>query len=141
MEMKLPNRLEVQPALDRVLMSDTLKDQVPDVDPAALEELSAKYVHVIANRVVGGQLLPITGIMLSTLFDAKPEVELKVLVDDALDVIEAQNQYFEGFELHHGTRIVPMTGPFKVAAARIQEVDVKTQMCVLLLQLERMKKA
>lgn len=141
MEMKLPNRLEVQPDVDRILMSDTLKDQVADVDPAALEELSAKYVHVVAHRVVAGQQLPITGIMLSTLFDAKPEVELKVLVDDALDVIEAQDQHFDGFELHHGERIVPLKGPFKVVAARIQEVDVKTQMCVLLLQLERMKKA
>lgn len=125
----------------RVLMSDVLKDTLPELDEGQINLLSEQYVHVVAERIVGQKLEPITGILSSALFAAvNPEIEFKVLLKEAFDVIEASDQTFNGFQLQHGTRNIDMTGPFTVKAARVQDIDPELQTCVLALQLERLKK-
>lgn len=131
--------MEIKADPGNVLMSDVLKGNVADIDPDQLDELQGRYVLAVIDRTAQGQRVPITGIMLSVLFDLKPEIEVKVELNEALDLIEAKDQVINLIDLHHGERIVPLKGPFKVAAARIQEVDPKVQMCVLHLQLERVK--
>jgi hypothetical protein len=125
---------------DRILASPELADQIPDIQLDQIDILSTRMALVVADRVVAGKQLPITGILVSVLFDAKPEIEIKVQIDDALSVVEVQKQHFNSFEIHKGERVVPLAGPFTVTAARIQDIDVKTEMCVLSMQLERQAK-
>lgn len=125
----------------RILASKELVDQIPDAQiDDELERLASGMIMVVADRIVGKKQAPITGVLSSVLFDVKPEIEIKVNTDDAFDVVEAQEQHFNTFELHKEERIVSLKGPFLVTAARIQEIDPKTSMCVLALQLERLTK-
>jgi hypothetical protein len=136
---KLPNRLEVQPDTSKVLMSESLRGTVPDLEEGVAPDV--QFVIAIGHRKVGNKEEPLVGSLVGVLFDQKPEIEIKVTVEEAINVIEAQNLSFEKFEMHHGERIFELVGPFSVSAARMQDFDVATQMCVLMLSLSRTKKA
>jgi len=127
----------------KTLASEELVDKLPNVQFDEIDTLSNRTVIVVVDRVVAGRqaLIPITGILVSVLFDAKPEIEIKMFIDDAFDIVESNSQHFNCFELHKGEKIIPLKGPFIVSAARIQDIDIKTQMCVLSMQLERAKKS
>jgi hypothetical protein len=133
------NKISTLPENDnRILASKELVGQIPDAQiDDELERLASGMIMVVADRIVDGKQLPITGVLSSVLFDNKPEIEIKMNTDDAFDVIEAQKQHFNTFELHKNERVVELKGPFLVTAARIQDIDSKTSMCVLALQLER----
>lgn len=134
--------MEVKPDKSRVLMSDTLKGVLPDLDGDNLSQLVGEGIYVVADRRVGGQQLPLAGVLRSVLFDVNPEVEMRIELAEALAVVQAQDLVFGGFELHHGEKTtVQLPGPFTVKAARIEEIDVPAQLCILLLQLQRVKKA
>jgi len=120
-------------------MSDTLKDHLPDLESDVVDQLQDQYVHVVADRRIGAKSLPITGLLVSVLFDVQPEIEFKVELSEALITVSANTLSFVSFELHHGETTVPIPGPFIVKAARIQDIDALNQMCVLSLQLQRVQ--
>lgn len=123
-------------------MSETLRGQLPELESDIAEQMHGNYVHVVADRRIGGQQVPLAGLLRTVLFDTQPEIEFKVELSEALATVQANDLVFEGFELQHGEETsLPMPGPFKVKAARIQEIDPVTQTCVLALQLQRVKKA
>lgn len=133
--------MELKPDPTRILMSDVLKGQLPDLESEMAERMHAQYVHVIADRRIGGQQLPLAGLLRSVLFDANPEIEIKVELTEALKTVKANDLRFESFELQHSDEeTLPIPGPFTVKACRIQEIDAETQTCVLALQLQRVKK-
>jgi hypothetical protein len=123
----------------RLLMSDTLKGNLQEFDQDEVDSVVDLYMICVINRTVSGNPKPVTGILRSILFDDKPEVELSVSVDDAFSFVEAEEQLFASVEIHHGERIVMMNGPFIIKAARLQDMDVKNQTCVVLMQLNRTK--
>ncbi len=134
--------MEMKADPSRILMSDTLRGQVLDLDNADdVDDLAHRYVTVVAARRLAGQLNPMTGILRTVLFDIEPEIEFRVELSDAFDLVQADKQTFDCFELHHGTRIVNLVGPFTAKAARIQEIDVRDQMCVIALHLNRTKRS
>ena len=131
---------------ERILVSDELKGKISDLDDEFdaeplnnIDSIASRYVTVSVVRVVESKKETLVGILRSVLFDIEPEIELKVQLSEAFDVIEANNQYFDTFELELDRRIVKLDGKFNVKAARIQEIDVKEQMCVLALHLQRLK--
>ncbi len=74
-----------------MMMSESLKGVLPgegedDFIAAAQEQ----YVHVIADRRIAGQQLPIAGLLRTVLFDEKPEIEFKVALVDALETVKAE---------------------------------------------------
>lgn len=126
----------------RILMSEALRGQLPELESEMAEQLRGQYVHVLAARRVGGQQLPLVGLLRTVLFDTHPEIEFKVELSEALATVKANDLSFDGFELQHGEETtLDIPGPFTVKAARIQEIDPATQTCVLALQLQRVKKA
>lgn len=134
--------MELKADPSRVLMSDMLKGQVPDLDSEVFDNLAGGGIYVVIDRRVAGQQLPLSGVLRSVLFDEVPELEMRVELAEALAVVQANELSFEGVELQHGEKTtVQMPGPFKIKAARIQEIDVPNQLCVLALQLHRVKKA
>ena len=133
----------------RVLMSEALRsrfnvDDVAEdvVDPAddSFKAISDSAVYVIIDRRLAGQQAPVSGVLRSVLFDVEPEVELLMELTEAFAMVRAESMTIGGFELHHGEEsTVKVPGPFTVKAARIQEIDVLQQSCVMALQLQRKK--
>jgi hypothetical protein len=135
MEMKFPNRLEVAPDPSKVLMSESLKGNVPELEEGITPEM--QFVIAIGHRRVGAKEEALVGSLVGVLFDVKPEIEIKVPVDEAIAVVQAQQLSFDKFEMHYGDKVFELPGPFTVAAARMGDFDVRTQMCVLMLSLQR----
>jgi hypothetical protein len=122
---------------NQIMMSDSLKSQVGDIDSQMMDQLNDQYVHVIADRTIGGHQEPLIGLLRSILLDVEPEIEFKVELFEAMKTIKSNDLGFLKFELHHGEDIVTIPGPFKVKAARIQDIEPKTQMCIIALHLRR----
>ena len=130
--------MEAKPDTSRILMSEVLKGQVPELGDSNFAEIAAGMVTVVADRIVGQQSVPLVGIMHSVLFDAQPEIEFRVALSEAFDIVEATDLHFNDIDMHHGTRIIKLRGPFQVSAARIQEIDSSGQVCTLMLSLKRL---
>jgi len=134
--------MELKPDTSRILMSDVLKGQLPELESDAIDELQDQYVHVIADRFMNGHQQPLAGLLRTVLFDQSPEIEIKIELSEALKTVRANDLRFDSFELQHGEKeTVIMPGPFTVKAARIQEIEPATQTCVLALHLQRIKKS
>jgi len=104
----------------------------------AADILEKSVVSVIANVQVGkGKSTAVCGILRTVLFEAEPELEFRVTLDDALSVVEAQNIQFIGFEPHHGDRVIKVPRPFLIKGARIDDIDAMNSLCVLALGLKR----
>ena len=117
------------------MMSDVLKGQIPTIEDELVEQKVETSVIVIAQRVMGAKNEPLVAILKGVLFGVEPEVELRVCLDDAFNVIQATDMTLASLELHHGERIISMPGPFIIKQARIDEIS--DQMCTLGLHLKR----
>ena len=144
--METPNserasKLFIKPATERVLMSDVLRGQVPEIeDDQPIEPaIAGEGVIVIAHKLTGGATKEegMVGILRGIHLGKEPEIEFRVELKEALDVIEAKGLSFPMFELHHGERIIQIPGPFIVEAARLDEIMIAEQMCTLGLHLKK----
>ncbi len=126
-----------EPDNTRVLMSEQLRGQVPELEDDQMEELSNKFVYVIAARKFAEKPAPMSGILKTVLLDKEPEIEFVVELSDALFSIKTDGLCFDGFELHHGEEIIEIPGPFLVKAARIHDIDAIRQTCVFALSLKK----
>lgn len=135
------SKIQVRPNTSRVMMSDVLKGSIPDIEddvPDAGQQGTQHVVVIAAKRAANKpEPTPIVGILRGVMFGVDPQVEFRVQLSDALDIIEQPNVSFDGFELHHGERIIKMPGPFLITAARIDEIIVQDQMCTLGLHLKK----
>lgn len=135
--------MELKTNNSRVLMSDALRDQLPEGDDSQspFDELQNNAVYVVIDRRVGGLKKPITGVLSSVLFGVEPEIEVMVSLESALETVQAERLEILGIELQHGENVtVPMPGPFNVKVARIDKIDVIQQSCILGMQLQRVPK-
>lgn len=128
--------MEMKADPSHVLMSDVLKDKLPDL-AEQVENARKKHVIVVGHMVIGTKTEGITGILRGVLFGAAPEIEFRIQLESALTIIQTSNVSFAKFELHHEERIVDMPGPFTIVAARIDEILAQEQMCTLGLHLKR----
>jgi hypothetical protein len=119
-------------------MSDALRGRIPDLEDqpvVAAAENGAGYVHCTIN--VSNNEMPIVGLTCSALLCEKPELELKVMLDTAMDLAARKGDtVIESIELQHLDRKVTIDGPFMIVALRLQEIDARTQVCVLAMQLD-----
>lgn len=124
-----------------ILMSEVLKGQIPDLDGEQIDELRNKHITIVAGKTVGAKIEPMVGILRGIHLGQNPEIEFRCEIKEALDVIEASQLSFSGFELHHGEdRIVQIPGPFVVKAARIDEIVIQDQLCTLGLHLSKQQR-
>jgi len=132
--------MELKAQSPTLMMSEALKGRLTDDDGVVGEDTPPVLaVTVVAVIKVGDKQTAIVGLLRSALFDTDtPELEFKVQLSDALDFVAAKSLLFQGFELHHGaTCAVAVEGPFIVKGARIDDINVVEQLCVLCLGLER----
>lgn len=120
-----------------VLMSETLRGNVPALEGEELPPSIDQHVVVIIDRQVAGKSLPMIGVLRGVLLGHEPELEVKCELKEALDLLEAGNLSIGRFELHHGQRVLTVLGPFVVKQARLDEIVAEDQLCALGLHLTR----
>ena len=136
----LPMEIKTDPS--RLLMSDALRGRLPEeLENEAAETLEQSAVHVIAKFTVGDTGLAVIGLLRTVLFETEPELEFRTTLDDALTVVSAKSLQFQGFQLQYGDRTVDVPGPFLIKGARIDDISVGDQLCVLALGLKRPPRA
>ena len=139
--MKFPNQIDVQPDTSRVLMSDVLKGNVPELEGDVTEGVpNNRHVVVIAEKVTAVKKEGLVGILRGVFFDTEPEISFRIELDEAMGLVEAPALSFNSFELHHGERIVKMPGPFIVKAARIDDISAQDQLCTISLHLMKQQR-
>ncbi len=89
--------MELKPDTSRILMSNALKGQVPELESEMVEQMQGQYVPVVADRRIGGQQLPLAGLLRTVLFDTSPEIEIKVELIEAIRAVKANDLVFGGF--------------------------------------------
>ena len=122
---------------NRVLMSDVLKDRLPQLEDDVLEPIQGKHVLAVGHMVSGNETKGVTGILRGVIFGAVPEVEFRLDLEDALGIVQAPQLQFSKFELHHGDKVIDMPGPFVVSMCRIDDISAQDQLCTIWLQLKR----
>lgn len=129
--------MEMKADPTQVLMSDVLRGSVPELEGETAP--AANHVVVIADRITNGGTKrdALVGVLRGILFDVDPEIEFRIALEEAMNIVQAPGLSFGGFELHHGERIIPMPGPFVVKAARIDDINVPDQLCTLSLHLKK----
>lgn len=125
----------------RVLMSDSLKGQIPDIEEEQ-QSLIDRLIGVTAtwksgdldDRTIFGSLRTF---LMNKNGDFR-ELELRVLLDDALDMVSVVDVVFTKIELKHGERTLKSEG-LSLVETRIIDIEVNSepQMCTLALGLMR----
>ena len=120
----------------RLLMSDVLKGNVADVEDQ-VEQLGLMTTYVIIDRVVDNEMVPFSGTMRGIVFsDRIEEVELRIGLDDATDILEKGTFRIASVLIQVGeSDIRTFKGPYYTNKIRIDEIDAPSQLCVLGLQL------
>lgn len=135
--------MEMRVAKEKILMSDTLKGNVPDLEDdddvireRMIEELSTKYVHVIID-LAGDKVM--TGLLESVLFGEPAEIEFKTELHEALS-LAAIPVNVNNVEMQHGeSSKFEIRGQRKITASRIFDINPQQQTCMLMLQLTKIE--
>jgi len=120
-----------------LLVSDSLRDRVPELEGLLAEAAEVARVIVVVERAPAAACKPMVGIMRGVLLSAAPELEFCCELEEALDVLTADEPSFMGFEVHYGERRVRVEGPFVAVARRLDEIDVSARTCTLGLHLQK----
>lgn len=119
----------------RVMVSESLVGQLPDVD---LDRAEERYVHVVIDRYVGAERRPLVGLLRSIVLGDTTEVEFKVELSEAMHVIKHGNDTFGSIELQHAEdEPLRMPGPFTASLKCVQDIDPVTQTCILAVRLTK----
>ena len=120
-------------------MSETLRGQVPELDDenvADIDEIQSHHIIVVADKIVNGARTGLVGVLRGLMLGVEPEIEFRIDIDEALDLINTQGLMFGNFELCHGEKkSVKIVGPFVVKSARMEDISVQDQLCTLGLHL------
>lgn len=134
--------MEMKTNTSKVLMSETLKGQINELDQELYDDLINNGVFVTIKYQSITDKKEVSGVLRSVLFDETPELELRIEISSALSIVKTNNLTISNFQLQHGEiETVDVPGPFIVKAARIEDLDVPNQLCVLSLQLIRSKRS
>lgn len=133
---------------DRILMSDVLKDVIPEELSTNDGTSTQNFTIVILGRSVDGNENPVVGALVDIMFaDHDIEIGIKIQLDDALlmltsmpSTVNRRDISFNFIELHNGedvTRFEPTSqrNTFEIKGVRLGEIDKQRGMCVLLLNL------
>lgn len=131
--------MDVRPDNSKILMSEALRGRLPDeYEDESMQPTVAEGVTAIVRITAGvKEKMTLVGAFRSALFEKEPEIEFRVHLDEALDLVSAKDPEVDGFEIHKGERVVKVDGPFLLKGTRIDEVAPGSDMCLLALGLKR----
>jgi hypothetical protein len=119
-----------------LLMSEELHGQIPDLDE--------QYFTLIENLILVRGIFEtpdgedyLDGPLVAILSSDNPEVEIKLNLPLALDVVRRKsNLVFKSFNVYHKKVPTVLNGPFTISAAKICDINVNEQYCTLILGLQ-----
>jgi hypothetical protein len=129
--------MQVKADNSRVLMSEALRGQLPDLDDAGPAALEGSYVHAVVDATIGDKQTAFVGILRSVLFGDRPEIELRLQLEEAIAFAKASSPVVTAVHLLHGDEEVELAGPFTVVGLRLDDINAVEQLCVMSLGLQR----
>jgi|GEM_PF-4136260 len=123
----------------KIMVSEELLQQLPELNEESLSpmlrSIALVYFHDENNN------FELSGPVFSFAAAEEPEVELKVDLNVAIDVLSKKDYLnFNRISLLHKDAVLNLEGSFYVFAARIFELDFEKQTCILMLWLKNNKK-
>jgi hypothetical protein len=119
------------------LMSDELLSQIDLSEQVSslISDFVLFYIRDDSNKI------EISGPVFSTLFAEDPEVEVKVNLPTALKVLKHQkNLVFNDINIMHKEDLATVKGTFTIHAAKIFDIKVDQQSCILAIGFKRQSK-
>lgn len=128
---------EIKTDPSKILMSDVLHGHVDDFDDS-MQMLGMSIIYVIIDRSIGlNKTKPFSGVLRGISIGVDVEIEMRLSLADAIEIIAEDKISIDGFELHQGENIIKKSvSPFVSKAIRIDEIDAVNGLCVLGLQLQ-----
>ena len=127
---------------NRVLMSDSLRGLVPELEDDDIKAFSESFVvttieisTINDSRIIIGSL---DGLSFESIGDLK--IDIRVKVKDAYDIIKLYTQTGISSRLllmHLGDDEISLQGPFKISSPKMMSFDHQNKMCILGLDLNK----
>jgi hypothetical protein len=123
----------------KIMVSEELLQQLPELSEESLnpvlKSIALVYFHDEFND------FELSGPVFSFTVTEEPEIELKVDLKTAIDVLSKKDSLnFDRVSLLHKDAVINLDGSLCVFAARIFELDFEKQTCILMLWLKNNKK-
>lgn len=122
---------------DKLMMSDELVGQVPDLEDEELNNLINNLVLVSMKDAASG--IEISGPAAAILFSGEPEVEVKMNIAAAINVMANKSNLtkIDSVKVLHNGIVASIEGEFYVDLAKILDINVDEQTCLLALGLKK----
>jgi len=122
---------------ERVLASEELLDQVPELSQmqSIMDELLLVYMKDCNSD------LEITGPASSVLVSDAPEIEIKMSISSAYEVLQSKESIsIDSIKMAHKKKLINIDGNYRIDAAKILDINVDSQTCILAIGLKNSEK-
>lgn len=122
---------------DKLMMSDELVGQVANLED---EELNKLISHlVLVSMKDASTEIEISGPAAAILFSGEPEVEIKMSISSAINVMANKSNLnrIDSIKVLHDGIVASIEGEFYVDLAKILDINVDEQTCLLALGLKK----
>lgn len=122
----------IEDSANRLLMSDSIKGMIPDLEEEYISKLSDSYVIASlsdTNYVVSGILV---GVSLENHGEIK--IDIRIKLNEAYNAIKnytTSGLSFRMFHMHLGDDEICLPGPYKISSPKILDIDPQNKMCTL----------
>lgn len=122
----------IEDSANRLLMSDSIRGMIPDLEEEYISKLSDSYVIASlsdTNFVVSGILV---GVSLENHGEIK--IDIRIKLNEAYNAIK--NYTTSGLScrllyMHLGDDEICLPGPYKISSPKILDIDPQNKMCTL----------
>ena len=122
---------------DKLMMSDELVGQVANLEDEELNKLISHLVLVSMKDL--STEIEISGPAAAILFSGEPEVEIKMSISSAINVMANKSNLnrIDSIKVLHDGIVASIEGEFYVDLAKILDINVDEQTCLLALGLKK----
>jgi len=125
---------------NRLLMSDSLKGMVPDLEDDASQIASQLVNSFIITAIELHGFEPLVGSLAGISYDEKIiKLDVKLKLEQAYDVFTdlamGKTITCEAIQMHLSERMNRIVGPFKLELPKMFGIDAQDRMCVLAVDL------
>jgi len=120
---------------NRLLMSDSLKGMIPDLEDDQLKSLSDAFVIATVEMLFDQNIEIIAGSLVGvSLENFESKIDIRVSLKDAYEIIKkfkTSRLSCRVFYLHRGDDEICFEGSYKISSAKIMDFDRQLKMCTV----------
>ena len=125
---------------NRLLMSDSLKGMVPDLEDDASQIVSQLVNSFVITAIELHGSEPLVGTLDGISYDEKTiKLDIKLKLEQAYDMFTdlavGKTVTCEAIQMHLSERMNRIMGPFKLVSPKMFAIDAQEKMCVLAIDL------